>query len=772
MFSLTGKPTKKQIENELQNFKNAKIDQVMIYARSGMETEYMSEDWLNLCDIVIDYAEKHKMGVWIYDDYNWPSGSCKHAVEKLSKNFCAKRFVFDNNELKICELIPKESGLVLEPFITDLLNPNAVDCFIELTHEVYYKRYKKHFGKVIKGFFTDEPSFIYTATQSNTFPYYDGVERDYFNACNRSLKDDMTAFFRGETLETFPSVFYEVLGKRFNDCFFKKLGNWCASHNVELTGHVMCDDNVCANIKSTGNWFDCLENFSTPGIDNILSNNGPFFEYAYACLEVLRRKGKKTAMDELFALGPDSMTFAKRNNIIWHNAAFGINRYFLALSHLDARGCFEKHDYFHHVGAANPNFEGFKLLVEEAKKAAKFAEKIVKPQVSIRFPFKNGLNALNNRKEKELDSNVLSLISLLDEMQIVWELILENEKSKTPITICPNETGFWVENVNSAFCENELKDYVSKNVKPSVFVADCNGNLAKNVFIREYTDGSVLVLDRNSNEKRNLVLKRAENNDLPFTLFTDGVCVFERNAKREKEEKFEIKSPQNLSVSFGNPNLLRPKFDGDGVFKFILNDDLEITVNLCAYKNPDASLLLDGETIEFKNPCTVLTHCFNPLFISSKEMKLKKGEHTLTKLSGNDFAYFPLAVLSGKFCKFENVLSKDFSSGNVDFFGNLTVSFDVEIDKNAKEIYILDENNCYTTLFINGEIHDEKILPPFNFSVPKKFHGKKIRVALCYHSSLAPVFGDASDLVELDWCKGIASTPETIDVKKIKILKK
>lgn len=772
MFSLTGKPTKKQIEHELQSFKRADIDQVMIYARSGMETEYMSEDWLTLCDFVINYARKHKMGVWIYDDYNWPSGSCKHAVEKSNKDYCAKRFVYNNDKLMVCELSANDSGMVLEPFIADLLNPNSVDCFIELTHEVYFKRYKKHFGKVIKGFFTDEPSFIYTATQSNTFPYYDGVDSDYFIACNRNLREDMTAFFRGETLSTFPSVFYKVLGKRFNECFFKKIGDWCTAHKIELTGHVMCDDNVCANIKSTGNWFDCLDNFSTPGIDNILSNNGSFFEYAYACLEVLRRNGKKTAMDELFALGPDSMSLAKRNNIIWHNAAFKINRYFLGLSHLDARGCFEKHDYFHHVGVANPNFWGFKHLTNEAKKAAKFANKTVKPQISIRFPFENGLKALNNRESEKFDSEMLSLISLLDEMQIVWELILEDEKSRTPITVYLNENGFLIESTNSYFNKSELKNYLLQNVQPSALVVDENGDLAKDIFIREYTDGTVLVLDRNSNAKRNLVLKRKGKSDLPFILFTDGVCIFEKNIKTLNKENFKFYTPQNISFSLESANVMRPKFDNDGFFRFTLKEDLSITVNVCTYKNESASIQLDGKTLEFKKPCTALTHCFNPLFAASDEIELKKGEHTITRVDGNDFAYFPLVVINGKFYKNENFLGKDFSPQNVDFFGKLKISFDVEVNKSAKEFFIYDENNLYTTFSINGEIKDEKILPPFKFSIPKKYRGEKVKIDLCYHSSLAPIFGDANDLIELDWCKGIVSKPETVDLTKIKILMK
>ena len=101
MFAITGKPTKTQIVAELENLKAANINGVMIYARSGIGTEYMAEDWLKCCKTVIETADKLQMEVWLYDDYNWPSGSCKHQVEKTDASFIAKRFVYENGNLEI-----------------------------------------------------------------------------------------------------------------------------------------------------------------------------------------------------------------------------------------------------------------------------------------------------------------------------------------------------------------------------------------------------------------------------------------------------------------------------------------------------------------------------------------------------------------------------------------------------------------------------------------------------------------------------------------------
>ena len=69
------------------------------------------------------------------------------------------------------------------PDYTALMDPAAVDRFIELTHEQYYKRLKPYFGKLIKGIFTDEPEIGYWGKYAPDaifcMGYYKGLEDDY-----------------------------------------------------------------------------------------------------------------------------------------------------------------------------------------------------------------------------------------------------------------------------------------------------------------------------------------------------------------------------------------------------------------------------------------------------------------------------------------------------------------------------------------------------------------------------------------------------------------
>lgn len=46
----------------------------IIHARTGLTTEYLSEEWFSLVEVCLDEAKKRGMHAWIYDENGWPSG--------------------------------------------------------------------------------------------------------------------------------------------------------------------------------------------------------------------------------------------------------------------------------------------------------------------------------------------------------------------------------------------------------------------------------------------------------------------------------------------------------------------------------------------------------------------------------------------------------------------------------------------------------------------------------------------------------------------------
>ena len=49
MWAITGKPARNFLRERMENFKSVGITQLVIYPRHGLEVEYMSEAWLDIC---------------------------------------------------------------------------------------------------------------------------------------------------------------------------------------------------------------------------------------------------------------------------------------------------------------------------------------------------------------------------------------------------------------------------------------------------------------------------------------------------------------------------------------------------------------------------------------------------------------------------------------------------------------------------------------------------------------------------------------------------
>ena len=77
--------------------------------------------------------------------------------------------------------------------------------------------------------------------------------------------------------------------------------------------------------------------FSLPGIDDIYTSFSSHDEMAILGAAEYA-SGENGAMAELFALGPVDMSYAKKRCMLYLAAAFKINHYFLAISHMDMRG--------------------------------------------------------------------------------------------------------------------------------------------------------------------------------------------------------------------------------------------------------------------------------------------------------------------------------------------------------------------------------------------------------------------------------------------------
>lgn len=103
----------------------------------------------------------------------------------------------------------EDDGEPNAPLTADILNPIAVNRFIELTHEAYYRELKEYFGNTIIGFFTDEPSIL-GRNVSGMFPW----THDFATAFTAAGGDITGLTVRGVNLFIPHAFYYSIEGER------------------------------------------------------------------------------------------------------------------------------------------------------------------------------------------------------------------------------------------------------------------------------------------------------------------------------------------------------------------------------------------------------------------------------------------------------------------------------------------------------------------------------------------------------------------------------
>lgn len=777
MLAITGKPQIEDITQMFQAYQKVGIDAVMLYPRSGLEIEYMSEDWRQFCYEVICVAKEIGMKIWLYDEFNWPSGSCKNAVAKENPAYVAKRFVY--NEGTVCVDVMKtgDAERVFDPFDSDMLNPDAIQCFIRLTHEKYYKWFGEYFGNVIPGIFTDEPSFIYTSNSDGMYPYYEGVEEDYLKTCGRNLRKDIIAFEEGKESPCFPGVFRRLISKKFKECYIVPIAKWCQEHNLLLTGHTLEDARPLLGTEVTGNWFEFMDEFDVPGIDEILTKFWDRHDMLFGMIENLRYNGKKAAMAELFALGPCSMSFARRRQMLWYAAAHGINHYFIAISHLDGKGNVLKPDFFDNFNNYNFDFKGVRLLADEAYKAALFSGKRVRASVGVRCAYTAYLDALCKRTDEEVAERFSSLVHTLTMHQISWRMLREEEDNECKFVLNLDGTTIVEERTGKRFHEiEELISWIDEDDE-GPYVTSRTGEPTHNLLVKSYEDGTVIVIDYENEPKgRRDYTLHTMSGDKDFSLESYGVMVFENDvwadASGTSEGQEEI--VPEISVVHKHSNIYRCVFLQEPTVELQITESMTVRVYRREYQREEKSVTLDGRKLEFHGSSEELTGCFSELY-KGTEVYLTEGKHQI-QTDMKDYPYLPAVLICGDFTINENNLMPPNDSGQT-FFGEIQVVAKMTLPKDAKDFKIcMDDCQLYVTATIEGESIGTCAFAPYSFQVPSKYFGREVEVTFTFYSTLAPMFGDLRDMQDKGvfvfapcWEEMPASSPEVLDIKKLRV---
>jgi hypothetical protein len=160
------------------------------------------------------------------------------------------------------------------PCCVDLMNAAAVDKFISVTHDEYYRRFAEYFGNTITAIFTDEPGFHNNRLDgylANTVPWTEALPEFFKQRKGYSLLDSLPLLWVGEGEENaqVQMDFWDTLSTLYMNTYFRRIYEWCQAHGIESIGHVLEDTLRFHRTFEGGDFFKTVKYFHRPGIDQI-----------------------------------------------------------------------------------------------------------------------------------------------------------------------------------------------------------------------------------------------------------------------------------------------------------------------------------------------------------------------------------------------------------------------------------------------------------------------------------------------------------------------
>jgi hypothetical protein len=162
--------------------------------------------------------------------------------------------------------------------LIDYLDPKATDAFLSIVHETYRGAVGDQFGKIVLGFFGDEPDYSENNTTADIIPGSAGVPwtptllEQFKAAKGYDLTPYLPAFFDGQPTPESQRAwadYYDVWSGIFRDSFFGEQAAWAKAHNVEYLVHLNHEEGMLLLEHSEGDYFRDNRHVEVPGVDNL-----------------------------------------------------------------------------------------------------------------------------------------------------------------------------------------------------------------------------------------------------------------------------------------------------------------------------------------------------------------------------------------------------------------------------------------------------------------------------------------------------------------------
>ncbi|MBQ8753469.1 MAG: hypothetical protein IJZ19_00390 [Lentisphaeria bacterium] len=391
-WSWNDKLEPEELRWQIREMAKAGLGGFFMHARGGLQTEYLSQEWLDCVAACLDEAKKLNMDAWLYDENGWPSGFGGGLVNALGEVYQQKYLRYEIIDAADAADRPRTIGFYsadgskflgrtlpagtvgkvmrcfyeLNIYYVDNLDAKVVAEFIRVTHQFYYDNLPPVLQENLRGIFTDEPQL-----SRNGFLWSFVLEEEYQKAYGKDLLAELPLLFLDlEGSNAMRIRFWSLCARLFRDNFMKQIYDWCESHNWQLTGHHVLEENCHCQIVSNGSVMTQYRYYHVPGVDH-LGRQSASQVAAVQVVSSANQFGQKQILTEDFALTGWACHFTGMRWIYLPQMATGINYLCHHLAGYSLRGL-RKRDYPAGQAYHQPWWKDFPILNDSVSRTGMF----------------------------------------------------------------------------------------------------------------------------------------------------------------------------------------------------------------------------------------------------------------------------------------------------------------------------------------------------------------------------------------------------------------
>ncbi len=460
-WSWNGEMCEDEIRWQIREFKEKGFGGFFIHSRAGRLIPYMEEEWFQSCAVAIDEAEKMNLDVWLYDEDGWPSGFAGGRVNGCGEDYCGKSLRFcigkpsepedrilavyreraENDYYRITVEDGTSDDLYayyhILPHYVDIMDKRIVAKFIEVTHEEYKKQFGEHFGKRIKGIFTDEPQMSHSPTWSLC------MEEKYKEKFHENILDKLWLMYvNGTDYRVFRYRFWLCANELIKENYAGQINRWCKENDLIFTGHFSQEDGLVYQTRTNGGVMPLYANMGIPGID-YLGNRYASPILMKQVTSVAHQKGFPYVLSESYGGAGWDVSFKELLGIVGWQAVFGVNTICTHLSAYSIIGR-RKRDWPAFYSYQEPWWEDTKILFDAIRKLnSEISKGCRDTKVAVLHPIRSVWCESN--REQSLNTRFLTaefrtLVENLLDIHVDFDLLDESESD----TVVVEEAGLQI----------------------------------------------------------------------------------------------------------------------------------------------------------------------------------------------------------------------------------------------------------------------------------------------------------------------------------------